>query len=281
MSTYLITGGTGKTGRRIVPRLVEKGAHFIVASRSGRMVDGYNSVRFDWTDKSTFEAALNQVTAIYLLAPTDTTDSLGAMQPFLDRALDSGVKRFVLLSASSISKDGPMMGAVHAYLETHATEWTVLRPTWFMQNFSEQQHMPTIRDEGCIYSATGEGRVAFIDAEDIANVAVEALTRRVSFNCDLILTGPEAISYDTVAETISQNIGRSVTHVILSEAELAERYMKLGMDEEYARTLSAMDTAIASGSEDRMTDEVVNAIGREPHTFNYFVKANRKAWLKN
>lgn len=281
MGTYLITGGTGKTGWRIVSRLLRKGAKIIAASRSGKPVEGCKSVRFDWTDESTFEGALHQVTTIYLLAPTDTTDSLGAMQPFLDRALDSGVKRFVLLSASSLSKGGPMMGAVHAHLETHAPEWTVLRPTWFMQNFSEQQHLPTIRDEGRIYSATGKGRVSFIDAEDIASVAVEALTRQTSFNRDLIIAGPEAIAYDMVAETISQNIDRSVSHVILSEAELAERYVKLGMDEEYAGTLSAMDAAIASGSEDRVTDEVFNAIGREPHSFEDFAKANRKVWLKN
>lgn len=281
MSTYLITGGTGKTGRRIVSRLAGKGAKIIAASRSGGLVEGCRSVRFDWMDESTFAGTLHQVTTIYLLAPTDTTDSLGAMQPFLERALDSGVRRFVLLSASSLSKDGPMMGAVHAYLETHAPEWTVLRPTWFMQNFSEQQHLPTIRDEGRIYSATGNGRVSFIDAEDISSVAVEALTRHTSFNRDLIITGPEAISYDKVAETISQHIDRPVSHVILSEAELAERYIKLGMDEEYATTLSAMDTAIASGSEDRVTDEVFNAIGREPHTFGDFVKANRKVWQKN
>ena len=139
----LVTGGTGKTGRRIVARLQ--------AERPGE-------VRFDWSEPGSFDAALDGVSAVYLLAPPTAADTLENMRPFLERALNQGVQRFVLQSASSLAAGGPMMGQVHAYLQAHAPSWVVLRPSWFMQNFSEGQHLPTIRDEGAIYTATGEGR---------------------------------------------------------------------------------------------------------------------------
>ncbi|MGF9758933.1 hypothetical protein AAII07_27415 [Microvirga sp. 0TCS3.31] len=169
----LITEGTGKTGRRVGQILRSRNVQTLVASRSAK---GPDTVRFDWSDTTMFDSALNGISAIHLVAPSNVAEPLAAMTPFLERALEAGVERFVQLSASSLEEGGPMMGAVHAWLRRYAPCWVVLRPTWFMQNFSEQQHLPTIVEEGVIYSATGDGRVGFIDAEDIAAAAAQALT---------------------------------------------------------------------------------------------------------
>jgi ergot alkaloid biosynthesis protein len=276
--SILLTGGTGKTGRRIAAQLADKGIGARIASPTGEGAAGHQGVRFDWLDESTHADALAGISAIYLLAPAGVAEPLPAMQPFLDQALSANVRRFVLLSASSLEEDGPMMGKVHAYLRRNAPEWAVLRPTWFMQNFSEQQHLPTIRDEGRIYSATGDGRVPFIDAADIAAVAVEALTTGTSYNRDLVITGPQALSYDEAAAIIGQAIGRRIEHVRLSEAELARRHQALGLDEAYARTLATMDTAIARGAEDRVTDEVQAVTGRPPKDLASFALQERHAW---
>ncbi|BCP53967.1 oxidoreductase [Kaistia sp. 32K] len=279
MANILLTGGTGKTGRRIAPRLAEAGHDVRLASRRGADARALRGIRFDWNDPSTFDAALANREAVYLVAPTDAPESLRAMQPFLDRALAIGIRRYVLLSASSLPKRGPMMGAVHAYLEEHAPEWAVLRPTWFMQNFSEQQHLPTIRDERAIFSATGEGRVPFIDVEDIAAVAVEALTRDVSFNRDLVLTGPRALSYGDVAEIVGAAIGAGVRHVNLSEGALVERFGAAGMHPDYAAILAGMDIWIASGAEDRLSPDVEAVTGRPPNDFVAYAGRVRDAWL--
>ena len=171
-----------------------------------------------------------------------------------------------------------MMGEVHAYLEHEAPEWTVLRPTWFMQNFSEQQHRATISREGTIYSATGDGRVPFIDADDIAAVAVEALTREAAFNCDLVLTGPAALSYDAVAELIGASVGKPVRHVKLTREQLITRLEGSGMPNSYAAILADMDVAIASGAEDRISGAVEAATGRPPQGFESFARSARNAW---
>lgn len=271
----LITGGRGKTASRLAEQLRARGVTPRVASRT---IQGEGTVRFDWRDASTFGAALADVRAVYLVAPTDTTEPMGVMQPFLQQALGAGVSRFVLLSSSILEEGGPMMGAVHAFLKSRAPQWAVLRPSWFMQNFSEGPHALTIRSENAIYSATGRGRVPFIHASDIAAVAASALLEEQSPNRDAILTGPQALSYDEVAQILSQVLGRFIVHHALSEDELAARHEQSGLPPEYARVLSAMDTAIAMGAEDRVTDEVFAFAGRQPLPFEAFALAEREVW---
>ncbi len=271
----LITGGSGKTGSRLVANLRARNVEPRVASRSAK---GAGSVRFDWRDAATFQDALADVRAVYLVAPTDTSEPLDAMRPFLEQAIDAGVDRFVLLSSSLLESGGPMLGAVHAFLKAHAPHWTVLRPSWFMQNFSEGPHLLTIRDENAIYSATGAGRVAFIDAGDIAAVAASALLDPHFPDRDAVLTGPQALSYDEVAALLSEILGREIAHIRLSEEELTERFKQQGLPPQYAPILANLDTAISYGAEDRVTDEVKNIAGREPLGFLPFATATCEVW---
>lgn len=275
MSLILVTGGGGKTARRVSAQLAERGIEHRVASRSAT---GPGSVGFDWSLPQTHDAALDGVTAVYLEAPPGAVDPLSVMLPFLQRALDKGVTRFVLLSASSLEENGPMMGAVHGWLHLNMPSWIVLRPTWFMQNFSEQQHLPTILADGTIYSATKDGRVSFIDAEDIAAVAVVALTEPEFANGDLILTGPDRLSYDDVAALISTAAGREIHHRRLSAEDLTDWFVKGGMPGSFAPALAAMDTAISLGAEDRTTQEVLNITGRPPGSFQAFAARNAPVW---
>lgn len=275
MSLILLTGGGGKTARRVAAQLTERRLDHRVASRSST---GPGSARFDWSLPQTFDAALDGVNALYLVAPPGDAEPLPVMLPFLQRALDKGVTRFVLLSASSLEENGPVMGAVHGWLSLHVPSWIVLRPTWFMQNFSEQQHLPTILSDDAIYSATENGRVSFIDAEDIAAVAVVALTDPGFPNGDLILTGPECLSYDDVAALISSAAGREIHHRRLSAEHLTDWFVKGGIPATFAPTLAAMDTAISLGAEDRTTQEVLKITGRLPGSFEAFVTRNAAVW---
>lgn len=208
----LVTGGTGKTGQHVAKGLALRGIEARVATRHPSATD---QVLFEWHDPTTHDAALEGVGAVYLVAPTDQTEQLPVMRSFLERAVSQVPGRLVLLSASSLEAGGPMMGAIHAWLGANAPLWTVLRPSWFMQNFTTQ-HLRSILDEGCLYSATADGRVPFIDVADIAAVAVEVLADAALASGEHILTGPEALSYDAVAEAISARIGRPVRHCRLA-----------------------------------------------------------------
>lgn len=275
----LVTGGNDKTGRRVAERLRKLGHDLVVADRSGS--GGPDQVRFDWTDEATHAAAADGIEAAYLVAPAGLFDLVPAMRPFMERLIDRGTGPLVLLSAASLSKGGPMMGAVHAWLEENAPRWTALRPSWFMRNFSEQQHRATIAGEDAIHSAAGDGRVGWISADDIAAVAARALTDPDRQSSGLVLTGPEALSYDEVAARIGRAAGRPIAHRRLSVAELAARFEAAGLPPDYARALAGMDAAIAAGEGDFTTDTVARVAGAPATAFHDFAARNAAAWARN
>ncbi|MGX9254049.1 ergot alkaloid biosynthesis protein [Pantoea ananatis] len=272
--TILLIGGTGKTGKRIAQQLDAKGIVYSVATR--RPVQPEDRF-FDWQQPVSNEL-FKGITAVYIVAPTHTSDHHYIVPPVLRQALAQGVKRFVLLSASSLEEGGPAMGQIHAFLHKYAPEWCVLRPTWFMQNFSEQNHQKTIREEGRIYSATGTGRVSFIDAEDIARSAVAALLAPQAPNTDFILTGPQTLSYDDVANIISKEMGYPVEHISLTVEQLAKRHREAGMDAIYAQFLASLDEGIIHGAEDRVSHEVTTLTGKEASDIAHFITRERHVW---
>jgi ergot alkaloid biosynthesis protein len=270
----LITGGKGKTGRRVAAHLTAKGIDFAIGTRRP---DGPQDRPFDWADPSS-ASAFEGCEAVYLVAPTDRTDHLAVMQPLLQDAIERGVRRFVLLSSSLLPPGGPMMGEVHAWLAENALEWAVLRPSWFMQNFSEGPHAATVKEEGIIYSATGTGRVGFIDAEDIAATAAACLTALTPLNSDVVLTGPEALSYGDIAAILTAVLGRPIRHLSLDASALTARFVAQGLPRDYAKTLTQMDVDIAAGAEDCTTFGVEQITGQRPRSFRTFADRVVETW---
>jgi ergot alkaloid biosynthesis protein len=272
----LVTGGRGKTGRRLVAALREEGFPYIVASREPSAIEG--SVYFDWTKRSTWDAALDGLGSVYLVAPPLVAEAAGTMIDFAALAMERGAKRFVLLSASLLPLGGPAQGQVHLWLKENAPEWAVMRPSWFMQNFSEGQHRSTILAMGKIYSATGEGRVPFISADDVASVAKTLLTSAAPPNRDFVLTGGRLLSYDEIADLIGGATGRPIVHARIDAEELARVYASRGLSEPYARALASMDAAIARGEEERITACVHDLTKRDPKSFEEFIESEKNAW---
>lgn len=268
--TILVTGGTGKTGGRVAAQLARAGVTHRVVSRHAPVV-------FDWAARSTWDKALDGITAVYLVAPPSGMTP-ETMIDFVKLAQQRGIARFVLLSASVLEPGGPGTGMVHGFLADNAAEWAVMRPGWFMQNFTEGQNIGTIREEGAIYSAVGDGRIAFINAEDIAAGAVAALTAKAAPNADFVLTGPRALSYDEAAALISEASGRAIVHRRVSVEEMAEKHKARGLAPFASQMLAMMDVALSNGAEDRITDGVQKLTGRAPISFEDFVRDNAAAW---
>ncbi|GGV36223.1 oxidoreductase [Streptomyces longisporoflavus] len=281
---FLITGGTGNTGSRVAKALAgedtsgRQGATVRIASRTP--APGTRQVRFDWADAATHAPALTGVDGVYLVPPVGDAEPARLMVPFLERALAAGVRRFVLLSSSAIAEGGPGVGEVHRALRELAPEWAVLRPSWFMQNFVAPGHLhgESIRTADEIVTATGPGRVAFVDADDIAAVAVRALTDERPHNAAHLITGPQALSYADIAEAVSGVSGRDVRHRSVSVAVFRERLVTAGIPEAFARLLAAMDDSIAHGSEDRVDPAVERVTGRAPRSFADFAARHAAAW---
>jgi uncharacterized protein YbjT (DUF2867 family) len=272
VSTTLVIGASGTTGSRVVARLAAAGHGVKAASRHAIPVRDAAPVRFDWYDPSTHAAALDGADRVYLIPPPADSDPVAVMVPFLRQARAAGVHRAVLLSSSAIPEGGPAVGSVHRALPDLVEQWAVLRPSWFMQNFTGQHaHALSIRQHGSILTATGSGRVGFIDAEDIAAVAFHALTDKHAPDTDLVLTGPEALSYDDIAAIMTEVTGRLVVHRSLSCEQMRDR-LAAQIPEEFAAMLAGLDRAIAEGSEDRVTDAVQRLTGRPARTFRAFLQ---------
>jgi uncharacterized protein YbjT (DUF2867 family) len=267
----LVTGATGKTGRSLVSLLQERGVAYRAASRDGEPP-------FDWTQPDTWNASLEGVTAVYLVAPPTVDDPYSRIVEFLRSAIRTGSRRFVFLGMASLPAGGPAHGQVHQWLKDNSEDWAVLSPSAFMENFSEGPYLATIREEAAFYSNTGTGRVPFISAEDIASAALGALTAHTPLNSDFTLTGGESISYDRVAELISQACGRPISHTHISTETLIERFLARGLPEPTARFLAAGYQTIATGYQDRMTEDFNSLTGKRPTTFQAFAEANAEVW---
>jgi festuclavine dehydrogenase len=147
-----------------------------------------------------------------------------------------------------------------------------------VENLSEQQHLPTIRDEGTIYTATGKGKVPFCSADDIAAMAFHALASAEAPNREFFILGPELLTYDDVAETLSKVLGKRIQHVNLTAEGFAQRLLEYGVPESSARALSQMDIAISQGAEERSSDDVYAVLGRQPKSLQLFAEENRSKW---
>ena len=201
--SILVLGGRGKTSIRIAALLAEAEVPFVLGSRSKSSSCPYEQIQFNWFDQSSwdsiFETTNPPTKAVYLVAPP-VMDPVPPMQAFIENARHHGVSRFVLLSAAVIEAGGPAYGKVHQYLIDSGLEYAVLRPTWFMENSSEQQHLPTIKNESKLYSATQDGKIPWVSAEDIAAVGFHSLIDETPHNTDHIILGPELLSYDDVSK---------------------------------------------------------------------------------
>ncbi|KAI1478846.1 putative ergot alkaloid A [Daldinia eschscholtzii] len=287
--TILLLGGRGKTASRIASLLHDAGRPFLVASRSTTTDSPYRQAVFDWTKPNTYEnpfakalaEGLSPISAVYLVPPP-ISDVAPCMISFVNFAVKRGVKRFVLLSASTIEKGGPAMGQVHQHLDSlNNIEYAVLRPTWFMENFSSQdeQQNISIKKENKIYSATGNGKLPFVSADDIARVGFCALTNEKLQNAEHIILGPDLLTYSDVATILSSTLRREITHVNLSEEELVKLFESTGMPVEDARMLAEMDSMVKNGVEERLNHVVEEVTGTPPVSFKDFAVRNRSAWV--
>ena len=275
-STTLVIGGTGTTGSRVVARLRAHAADIRIATRSAAG-GGPELVRFDWSEPETYAAAVEGVDRIYLIAPPGDVDPVPRVRKLLETAVRAGTRRVVVLGSSALPDSDSGPGALAPLIRTMMPEWAVLRPSWFMQNFAGQL-VAGIRERGEIVTATGDGRIGFVDAADIAAVAARALLDPAPHNADHVITGPAALSYADAAGMISAATGRVVRHRNVSTDEMAARFTEMGLPPDYAAFLAGLDEKIRHGAENRVTTTVAEVTGRPARSFADFADTHRAAF---
>jgi uncharacterized protein YbjT (DUF2867 family) len=264
--TALVIGGTGTTGGLLAPLLPD-------ARLGTRKPVRANHVRFDWDVPATFDGALEGVDRVYLIPPVGVADPAPVVESFLARA--RLVRRVVLLSSSAVRESATGLGALPALVRA-MPEWAVLRPSWFMQNFTGDHPVAAGVRAGEIVTGTGAGRIGFVDAADIAAVAARALLDPVPHNADHVITGPEALSYADAAAIITEVTGQPVRHRSISTAEMTELLAR-HLPREFAVLLAQLDEDIRGGAEDRVTTTVEDVTGRPARSFREFLSRTSSA----
>ncbi|MFD5157988.1 NAD(P)H-binding protein [Streptomyces hawaiiensis] len=260
----LVTGATGKTGRRVVRLLQERGVAVRAASRSG-------TPSFDWTDRGTWEAALQGVTAMYLVAPDlGSPEAAEAVAALTRQAAAAGARRAVLLSMpEGGGPDHEHVLAAERALGDAGLDWTVLRPRWFFQNFSED----FLRDpvlSGEVRLPAGDGKEAFVDAEDIAEVAVAALTEDGHAGWHYELSGPRLMTFGDAVAEIARATGRDIRYVALSPEAYADEQRAHGVPEEWVQLSVGLYDYVRSGGLASLSDGVQRALGRPPRDLSEY-----------
>ncbi|MFC8202265.1 SDR family oxidoreductase [Streptomyces sp. NPDC057298] len=266
----LVTGATGKSGRRVVSQLRAQGLPVRAAARHGEHI-------FDWTDSGTWDAALKGVRSIYIVQ----LDGTKLVRPFIERAAQHGVQRIVLASGRGIdnpdyAKDssGIFEGIAdsEAAVRESGLEWTISRPGWFAQNFSEGFFADAVL-AGELRLPAGDGAASFVDAEDIAAVVVAALTEDRHAGQIYELSGPRAVTLAEAVTTISEVTGREIRYVPLSVEDYVAELVQQGVPPADAEAFADVIEPLREGTDEYVSDGVQRALGRPPRTFTEFAKS--------
>jgi uncharacterized protein YbjT (DUF2867 family) len=256
-STILVLGATGKTGSRVVERLQARGVPTRAGSRSAQLP-------FDWEDRDTWVPALSGVAAVYVtyypdLAVPGAPEAVGELARL---AGEQGVQRLVLLSGRGEEEAQRSEEVV----KEAGIDWTILRSSWFDQNFSEGFLIDSVL-EGAVALPVGGVREPFVHADDLADIAVAALTEDGHAGQLYEVTGPRLLSYaDAVAE-IAAATGRDVRFETISMDEFAGGLAQAGLSDDEAWLVKYLFSEVMDGRNESLTDGVQRALGREPRDF--------------
>lgn len=267
----LVLGATGKTGRRIIERLGARGVPTRVGSRSGQPP-------FDWEDPATWATALEGVGSAYISYYPDLAvpGAVEATRSFAELALRSGVRRLVLLSG----RGEPEAERAERAVRDTGADLTILRSTWFMQNFSEDYMLDHVLS-GEIRLPAGDVPTPFLDIDDLADIAVEALTDDRHVGQLYELTGPTSLTMAEVAAEISAAADREVGYVPVSLHQHAAEAAEHGVPPEFVEFLTYLFGEVVDGRNASTTDGVRRALGREPRDFGNYARATAATGVWN
>jgi len=255
--TILVVGGTGKTGKRVVEQLKDRGHDVRVGSRSA-------SPSFDWNNEKNWEACLSGVASAYItyspdLAMPGATD---AIQAFANLAKHLGVKRLVLLSGRGEAE----AQACEEIVKDSGLEWTIVRASWFNQNFSEGAFIDMVLN-GSITLPAGDQVEPFVDVDDIADFACAALTEDHHNGRIYEVTGPRLMTFADVANDLSPATGRDISFIDVPHKDFISEIESSGAPQDVVWMLDYLFATVLDGRNAHVTEGVEQALGRPAKDF--------------
>ena len=258
----LVLTASGKTGRRVADGLEAKGVPIRRGSRSGE-------IPFEWNDATTWEPALAGVQAAYVVYTPDLAVPAAppAITDFTRLAVRNGVKKLVLLSGRGEEE----AQRCERIVQESGLDWTIVRASWFNQNFSEGPFLDLVV-AGEVALPAGSVREPFIDADDIAEVAVTALTEDGHAGQVYEVTGPRLLTFAEAIAEIAEATGRPIRYVQIPEEAFVAGLTQAGLPPDYIELLKYLFTTVLDGRNERLNDGVQRALGRAPRDFREYAR---------
>ncbi|GJM34543.1 MAG: NmrA family transcriptional regulator [Saprospiraceae bacterium] len=259
----LVIGGTGKTGHRVVEGLTQLGHNVTIGSRKG-------SPAFDWEDYSTFAPALKGMDRAYIVYYPDLAvpGAKEAIQKLTEIALKEGLEKVVLLSG----KGEVEAEACEEIVATSGLNYTLVRASWFNQNFSEGAFLDFVL-AGQVALPMPEAEIPFVDANDIAEVVTKVLVDD-SYNGETItVTGPEKLTFKQVVKMMGKAIGRDIQYIPITIEEFKSGMKAAGLPESYIWLFGYLfEEVLGNPDNQEVSEDVQKVLGRAATDFKDYVE---------
>lgn len=263
-TSHLIIGGTGKTGRRVLHRLQERGADVVALSRP----------TFDWEDPATWSSAAQKADSAYITFAPDVAfpDAPEKVAEVTRMVLAAGTRRVVLLSGRGEPEAQRAEELVAALAAEHGAEWAAARCAFFMQNFSEG-FLAEVVASGEFRFCADTVREPFLDVDDVADVVTGLMLGEVPAGQVYELTGPRLMTFAEVTGTVAAAVGRPTAYQPITVPEFVADLMSAGLPQSMANELGELFALILDGHNEYLADGVRRALGREPGDFNAYARS--------
>lgn len=277
--TILVVGASGTVGSEIV-RLLKKDGYKVRATTS-KHVPTRNSelVHLNLATGEGIKAAMEGVDKAFFLSPPGYADQFSLLSPLVQEAKRKGLKKVVLMTAMGANAvETSPFRRVEIELEKSGLNYNIIRPNWFYQNFNTFW-IQGIKEQKKILLPAGRAKVSFIDARDIAEVAVKLLTTESHANKAFDITGPEAVDHDQVAQAITQVIGNKITYQEITSEELKRGLLTAGLSADYTEFLLMIMGFLREGYNAAITPNVKLILGKEARGLENYAKDYKQSWL--
>lgn len=258
----LVLGGKGKTGRRVANRLIKLGHNVRIGSRS-------ENPAFDWDNPDSWPLALEGMDMVYITFQPDLAvpGALKAIKGFTTEAVKAGLKKLVLLSGKG-EKEAELCEQV---VMNAGADWTIVRASWFNQNFSESFFLDPIL-AGHVALPKNEALVPYVDADDIADVVLAALLNDIHNGKVYQLTGPRTLTFEQVTKEISKATARDIQFEPITMDQYTSMLREYQLPDDYIWLINYLFTEVLTESNSVVTDDVERVLGRKAKDFSEYTR---------
>ena len=281
MKKILVIGSKGNVGRALVEELAGAGERVRAATRNPSQSDGapgVEPIRFDYSDPSTFEPALEGCDRVFLIGPPDPAPHR-VMTPFVEAAVRDRRKLVLMTALGSDLDESGSLRQVELALERSGSPFVILRPNWFMDNFHTFWFAP-IAEAGVIPLPAADAKTSLIAAGDIGAAAAATLRTDRYDGRAFTLTGPEALTYAEAAAVLSKAAGREIRYVPVDDETFIQSLVEAGVPGDLARYLADLFVLVREGGAAVISQDVELLTGRAPTTLTQYAQKHASAWAK-